>query len=221
MEPIIEAYIGEYASGKSENALNRAIRLAQEGRKVTLVDLDLVEPFYTLRPIKGQLEEYGIDVVAWETKDTLGLGEAGSVIRPDMRWVLRRPGDIIMDIGYGIEGAKTLNLIEGAKDNPYLKVIAVINASRPMTNTVDDIIEHIDYLGRVDAIINNTHLGDDTDIEVIKLGVETVQQAADQAGVPLIGTAIDEKFIDSFPEKKDQFGHPVLPLKRFMHKAFW
>lgn len=221
MEPIIEAYIGEYASGKSENALNRAIRLAQEGRKVTLVDLDLVEPFYTLRPIKKQLEEYGIDVVAWETKDTLGLGEAGSVIRPDMRWVLRRSGDIIMDIGYGIEGAKTLNLIEGAKDNPYLKVIAVINASRPMTNTVTDIIEHIDYLGRVDAIINNTHLGEDTDIEVIKRGVETVQQAADQAGVPLIGTAIDVKFIDEFPDKQDQFGNPIFPLQRFMHKAFW
>ncbi len=48
---IVEAFIGEYASGKSENAINRAMKLQSQGREVTLVDLDTVEPFYTLRPI--------------------------------------------------------------------------------------------------------------------------------------------------------------------------
>ena len=56
---VLEAYIGEYASGKSENAVNRALELAHLGRKVTLVDLDLVEPCYTLRPLKRKLEEEG------------------------------------------------------------------------------------------------------------------------------------------------------------------
>ena len=56
----MEAFIGEYASGKSEVALNRALHLLQEGRRsVTLVDYDLIEPFYTLRPIKKLLEEKG------------------------------------------------------------------------------------------------------------------------------------------------------------------
>lgn len=50
MNRIVEAYIGEYASGKSENAVNRALALAEQGRKVTLVDLDLVEPVYTASP---------------------------------------------------------------------------------------------------------------------------------------------------------------------------
>jgi Mrp family chromosome partitioning ATPase len=49
---VLEAYTGEYASGKSENAVNRAVELARQGRRVTLVDLDLVEPCYTLRPLK-------------------------------------------------------------------------------------------------------------------------------------------------------------------------
>ena len=42
--PHIEAYVGEYASGKSENAVNRAVALHRQGRPVTLVDLDTVEP---------------------------------------------------------------------------------------------------------------------------------------------------------------------------------
>ena len=58
---IIEAYIGEYASGKSEMAINRALELKNQGRQVTLVDLDTVEPFYTLRILKKDLEEMGLE----------------------------------------------------------------------------------------------------------------------------------------------------------------
>ena len=58
---IIEAYIGEYASGKSEMAINRALELKNQGRQVTLVDLDTVEPFYTLRILKKDLEAMGIE----------------------------------------------------------------------------------------------------------------------------------------------------------------
>ena len=50
-----KAYGIEYASGKSEMAINRAIELKELGHIVTLVDLDTVEPFYTLRPLKGLL----------------------------------------------------------------------------------------------------------------------------------------------------------------------
>ena len=74
MDRIVEAYIGEYASGKSENAVNRAVALKKAGHDVTLVDLDLVEPVYTLRPLKAMLTDMGINVIAWTTEETLGLG---------------------------------------------------------------------------------------------------------------------------------------------------
>lgn len=143
MIPIVEAYVGEYASGKSEVAINRSIQLRQQGLPVTIVDLDTVEPCYTLRPLKRELEKRGIDVVAWETKELIGLGEAGNTIQGAMRWVLRRPGNIILDVGYGVHGAGIFNLIEGAFDHLYLKIIAVINMSRPFTATVTDIVEYV------------------------------------------------------------------------------
>ena len=74
MDRIVEAYIGEYASGKSENAVNRALTLAKQGREVTLVDLDLVEPVYTLRPLISLLEEKGVpDYLQFQEKDMLFL----------------------------------------------------------------------------------------------------------------------------------------------------
>lgn len=80
MDRIIEAYIGEYAGGKSEISINRALELKSQGRDVKLVDLDLVEPFYTLRPIKNQLEERGLEVIAMESKGSVGLGETGAFL---------------------------------------------------------------------------------------------------------------------------------------------
>mgnify|MGYP000850963851 CR=1 FL=1 len=57
-----------------------------------------------------------------------------------------------------------MNLLEGVKENPHLKLYAVLNVSRPMTSNVDDIVEYVVSLGRVDGLINNTHLGEDTTI---------------------------------------------------------
>lgn len=220
MEPIIEAYVGEYASGKSENAVNRAIELNRQGLPVTLADLDTVEPCYTLRPIKLELESMGIDVVAWETKDTIGLGEAGNVIQPSMRWVLRRKSNVIMDIGYGVHGAQIFNLIEGALENPNLKIIAVINMSRPMTLTVDEILKYVAELGRVDILLNNTHLDQETTVEIVQKGARGVYEAARLLNLPMVATAAVTHIAEQIGAW-DAVGCPVRKLERLMPKTFW
>lgn len=191
------------------------------GRKVTIVDLDLVEPFYTLRPIKRKLLDLGIGVVAWETAETLGLGEAGSVIKPEMRWVLRRAGDIILDIGYGVEGVKVLNLIEGADSEENLKIYAVLNIGRPMTATVEDIVEYARGLGRVDGLINNSHLGDDTTVSFVAEGAKLITEAARQLKLPVVATYIDKKFEAEMSGKFDNMGNPLRFLERHMVNTFW
>jgi hypothetical protein len=216
---ILEAYVGEYASGKSENAINRALSLLGGDQAVTLVDLDLVEPFYTLRPLKTQLTAMGLDVVAWETKDFLGFGEAGSVIMPQMRWVLKREGHVILDVGYGVSGSRVFNLLEGYEASD-LKIVAVVNASRPMTATVEDIIEYLQGFDRLDGVINNTHLGDETDLPVILQGVNIISDAAEVLGIPVVATAADERFRAGLGET-DPRGNPVRYLQRFMPKAYW
>ncbi|TYO97016.1 Mrp/NBP35 family ATP-binding protein [Desulfallas thermosapovorans] len=217
---VVEAYVGEYASGKSEVAVNRAVDLAASGRNVTLVDLDIVEPCYTLRPIKRELQQKGITVLAWETRDTLGLGEAGNVLRAENRWALRRSGDIILDIGYGVEGAKTLNLLEGAGADPDLKVYAVVNIARPMTASVADIVAYIRELGIVHGIINNSHLGDETDVDIVQQGARIVDEAARQLQLPVVATTAVPA-IAALIGPVDIAGHPVRKLDRYMPRTFW
>jgi predicted TIM-barrel fold metal-dependent hydrolase len=217
---IVEAYIGEYASGKSEVAVNRAIFLASSGRQVNLVDLDIVEPCYTLRPIKKKLTAMGMNVVAWETREMMGLGETGSILHPANRWALRLPGDVILDIGYGVEGAKTLNLVEGAATDPDLKIFAVVNVGRPMTGTVEEIVEYVRSLGRVDGLINNSHLGDETTVEFVQEGARIVDEAARQLGIPVVATTVLEELARVIGTH-DAAGHPVWPIKRYMPQTLW
>ncbi len=217
---IVEVYVGEYASGKSEVAVNRAIELANKKRLVNLVDLDIVEPCYTLRPIKRLLSQKGIKVLAWETKDTMGLGEAGNVINPETRWALFRQGDVIFDIGYGVEGSKTLNLVEGVDKEPNLRIYAVINISRPMTANVRDIVDYVKGLGTIHGVINNTHLGDETTAEVVEEGAKAVSQAAKLLGIPVIATTAVREVADILG-KKDSAGNVVRPLDRYMPNTFW
>ncbi|MEN6349234.1 MAG: hypothetical protein ABFD08_07540 [Syntrophomonas sp.] len=215
---VVEAFVGEYASGKSEIAINRALDLKNRGRRVTLVDLDTVEPFYTLRPLKEKLEKMGMNIIAFSRSDSFGLGETGAMLNPKARWALMNEGDIILDIGYGVYGARTLNLVEGANESADLKVIAVLNYSRPMTGSRQRIKDYIGNLGRVDAIIANTHLGDETTIPLIMEGNREINMVARELNIPVDYMTVDERFKG---ESWEDSPVPVRFIKRYMPAAIW
>jgi len=216
---IVEAYVGEYASGKSEIAINRAIEIKKMKRKVTLVDLDTVEPFYTLRPIKSLLEQEGLNIIGFSRNESFGLGETGAMLKPQARWALQLDGDIIFDVGYGVHGARTMNLIEDANESKELKILAVVNFMRPMTNSIDNIIEYIKGLGKVHAIVANTHLGDDTTLDIVMKGNQEILEAAKQLNIPIAFIAIDYKLRDYI--NKEELFIPVKYIHRYMHAAIW
>jgi len=216
---LVEAYVGEYASGKSEIAINRALELTRQGRRVTLVDLDTVEPFYTLRSLKEKLESFGINMICLSAKDAFGLGETGAMLNPKARWALRHEGDIILDIGYGVYGARTLNLVEGANESDELKVMLVINYSRPMTNSRERIKEYINSFDRIDFIVANTHLGDQTTAEIIIEGNQEILAVANELSLPVAYMAADINFAAEL--QKHQFLVPVKFINRYMPEAIW
>lgn len=216
---MVEAFIGEYASGKSEIAINRALELKQAGHKVTLADLDTVEPFYTLRPLKEFLENKGLKVIGFSRKDSFGLGETGAMLNPKARWILRYEGDIIMDVGYGVHGARTLNLVEGTDKSPELKVLAVVNYTRPLTNSPERIIEYLKGLGRVDGIVANTHLGDETTIDIVCHGNRMILDTVRQLGLEVMYAAVDQKL--AIHIKPYNCVMPIKYIHRYMPSAIW
>ena len=217
---IAEAFVGEYASGKSENAIYRALSLHKTGAAVTLVDFDVVEPCYTLRPLKQELTALGLTVLAWETSETFGLGEAGQTILPQARWALRREGHVVVDVGYGADGAEALNLLEGSDADPTFRVILVLNARRPMTDSTELIEEYIDGIGRVDGIIANTHLAEETTPEIVQDGYHIIKEVATKRGIPIDAISVSKQFDEQYPN----FGldnKEIRVLGAFMPRSFW
>ncbi len=216
----MEAYVGEYAAGKSEVAVNRALQLLEQGKQVTLLDLDLVEPTFTLRPLKRDLAQMGLEVIAWETSQTFGLGEAGMQLHPEARGAMSRRGYLVCDVGYGVHGSEVLNLVEGALTSPRLQVCLVVNIARPLTRDVDLIVAEAQRFSPLHGLINNTHLGEETSPGLVQKGARVVQAAATKLGLPLIASCAWEPVANKLGPR-DCCGNPVWPLQRYLARAFW
>ena len=224
---IVEIFTGAYASGKSEISINRAMMLKDEGSSVTLVDLDTVEPAYTLRPLKNELETYGIKVITQESY--FGLGETGNVITPQQQNCLKFNNDnIVIDVGYGAGGLDILNLVTGIEEEQNLNIYIVINASKPETSSIDQIVEYVKWSfgtgsqkwKSFSGIISNTHFSDETEPEDVKKGFEITRKAAEILNLPIMAITVSEKL---YPEMESLIhsGIPVWALKRFMPRAMW
>lgn len=225
MNRTVEVYAGAYASGKSETALNRARHLVERGNSVTLVDLDSVEPAYTLRPIAKELETFGIKVIT--QPDNFGLGEAASYVTSAQINCLKNEGDIIIDVGYGAGGLDILDIITDIGQEDNLCIYLVVNTAKFETSTVDNIIEYVTFSEGLEkrpwkkfcGLISNTHFGNETTKEDIINGYYKLKAASEQIKIPIMAIGIPENLSKEFDSTFD--GINIWIYKRMMPKAFW
>lgn len=178
---------GNYGSGKTELALNLALRYAKD-MKVTLVDLDIVNPYFRSAEKADILQKAGVRVLmptfALTTVDIPALP-------PEIQSVFETPSDkVIFDVGGDDTGAAALGryLPSFMKYREVTSMAMVVNCMRPLTETMDDIIDlsqRIESRGRlkIDMIVNNTNLADRTTSDMLISGAETVNKAAGQIGI--------------------------------------
>lgn len=221
----VEVFAGAYASGKSETSINRARQFALNGEKITLVDLDTVEPAYTLRPIANELEKNGINVIT--QPDNFGLGEAASYITPAQVNCLSSDGNIIIDVGYGAGGLDILDIITNIDKEKDLRIYLVVNTSKFETSTVDNIVEYVTFSEGLEkrpwkkfsGIVSNTHFGDETTKEDIINGYEKLKKAAEIINLPIIAIGVPENLASEFDNVYDEV--EIWVYKRMMPRAFW
>ena len=219
---IVEVFAGAYASGKSETSINRARQYAKECKRITLVDLDSVEPAYTLRPIAKELEEMGINTIT--QPDNFGLGEAASYVTSAQVNCLANDGDIIIDVGYGAGGLDVLDILTGIDEEKNIEIYLVVNTSKFETSTVENIIEYVEFASgggkyKFTGMISNTHFGDETTKEDIINGYNKLKIASEKLNLPIRAIGVDEKLSSEFESNYD--GVEIWVYKRMMPKAFW
>ena len=195
---------GNYGSGKTELALNLALSARASGA-VTLVDLDIVNPYFRSGEKAAELRAADIRVLmptfAMSTVDVPALP-------PEIQSVFETPCErVIFDVGGDDTGAAAL----GRYAPSFLRLreqtvmALVVNCMRPLTQQAEDIVEmarQIAARGRmdIDIIINNTNLADLTEPEMLRAGHAEVTKAAEMLGVERILTAGVDSLLAACPE---------------------
>lgn len=214
----IRIIIGHYGSGKTEFSVNYAINLAEEGKKVALADLDVVNPYFRSREKHKLLKNYGIEI---ESSYVEGSGtDLPSISAGILGPMQNKSYDFVMDVGGDSAGARTLGryheyLVPGEYD-----MFCVVNANRPETQTVEGVIHHIQSIektsrAKVTGIINNTHLLRYTSVEDVLRGQELCREVSKVLNIPIKYVSAIESVAKDLP--KDLEGQ-ILPIKMIMRE---
>ena len=173
-EAVYLVFTGNYGSGKTEITLNLALESTKQ-MKTTLVDLDIVNPYFRSGEKAEELRDAGVRMLmptyAMTTVDIPALPA-------EIQSVFEIPSDrVIFDVGGDDTGAAALGRYYPSfrVRRKQTKMILVINCMRPLTRTKDEILDlaqRIQNRGRlkIDLIINNTNLADETTTEMIEEG---------------------------------------------------
>lgn len=183
---------GHYGCGKTNLSLNLALSLAREGNAVTLVDLDIVNPYFRSSDYKALFEGLDVEVVSPQFAGTnLDLpslpAEIYSVFNQSGRYV-------IMDIGGDDAGAYALGRFAGQVESlEDYEAYYVVNKYRALTQTPKEaagLLSEIEAASRVKAtgVINNSHLQGLTTAGDISASVPYAKQTATALSLPLVMT---------------------------------
>lgn len=190
----ITLFCGHFGSGKTNVAVNYALHLREEGKDVTIADLDIVNPYFRTKDSEDELRAAGVEVISLPFANTSTdlpamPSQAYSLVQNTSRYA-------VLDIGGDDRGAYALGRFAPAilKENNYENWF-VVNFHRPLTqNTADalTILREIEAAGGVPVtgIVNNSNLGEETTVGDIVSTEEAAQELSRLAGIPVVMTTV-------------------------------
>ena len=187
-------FAGHYGSGKTNIAVNYALQLAREGKKVCIADLDIVNPYFRTADSAQVLEAAGIDLIS--PKFANSNVDLPALPAEAYRLVEDKSAYGIMDIGGDDRGAYALGRYTPfiRKENNY-RMIFVANCYRALTRTAVDALE---VMREIEAacglqftdIVNNSHLGNFTDVQTLLDSQSFIDELCALSGLPLYMTTV-------------------------------
>ena len=167
----ITLFAGHYGSGKTNIALDYARMLKRSGEKVAIADLDIVNPYFRTKDSAADLQAEGIDLVVSDFANS--NVDFPAMPKEIYALVAERDRKIVMDIGGDDRGALALGrYVPDIRQEGDYEMLAVVNASRPLTQTAADTVEVLREIETACAlpftgIVNNTNLGQQTAAETV------------------------------------------------------
>ena len=196
---------GHYGSGKTNVAVNMAICMKEQYDKVTIADLDIVNPYFRTKDSSEELANAGIKLIcsdfANSNVDIPALPQEMYSITDDTSH------RVIIDVGGDDRGALALGrLAPKIKEENDYEMLMVINKCRPLTRTVEDTLEVMSEIEfacgmKFTGLVNNSNLGEETTTEDVLNSLEYADSVSKATGLPLVATTYKANLHNELSEK--------------------
>jgi hypothetical protein len=211
--------VGNYGSGKTEVSVNLAAFAKDGGTRVSIVDLDLVNPYFRAREARQMLEALGIAIIL--PAEHLLHADLPILVPQAAGRIGLSDGLLVLDVGGDDAGATVLAALADAfkeTDSP-VKMLQVVNPFRPNTDSVEGcmrIRSAIESTSRltVNGWIGNANLIEETTVDHITHGVRFVDALSKASGLPVEFITVPQDLLAEVDTM--QLPWPVLPIQRQM-----
>lgn len=182
-------FAGHYGSGKTNIAVNYAMLLAAEGKKVCIADLDIVNPYFRTKDSAAELEAMGVTLISPQYANT--NVDLPALPPESYRPVQDRSVYGVLDIGGDDRGAYALGRFADAiKAEDNYRMAFVVSCYRPLTATVEDALEIMREIEaaaglRFTCIVNNSNIGGETTKQTVLDSLDYIDRLSRASGLPL------------------------------------
>ena len=200
----VTLFAGHYGSGKTNLAVNYALKLAGSGLKTLIADLDIVNPYFRTRDSQTELDEAGIRIIvspyANSNVDVPALPDEMYAVTDDKSY------HCVIDVGGDDRGALALGRLSPAlREENDFDMLFVVNFYRPLTRdwkSALTVMREIELASgmRFTGIVNNSNLGQLTKAEDVAMTDEQARELAAQSGLKLLTTTVKEELAAKTPD---------------------
>ncbi len=213
----ITVIAGHYGSGKTNIAVNLALRLKKEHEHTAIADLDIVNPYFRTKDSADVLERHGVRLIVSEFA---GTNLDAPALPAEAYTMLDDPSLYsVIDVGGDDRGALALGRYSEMLRKSDFDMFFVCNRFRPLTRTPEDALEAMREISAAAAlpftgIINNPNLGADTTAEDVLSSVGYAERLSELSGLPVVFTAVKEELCGEIRDI------PIFPIKIYVAQSW-
>ena len=218
----ITIFAGHYGSGKTNVAVNYAMFLKGKEDKVSIADLDIVNPYFRTKDSEALLNEQGIRLICSEyansNVDLPSLPADAYAVIDDKEMFA------VLDVGGDDRGALALGrYIDAIKEEGDYEMLFVINKYRPLTPdavTTIEVMREIEIACKTKftGIVNNSNIGDETTAEDVLSSVDYANEISSLTGLPIKFTSVKKALYSELSDKIENLFDLTLFVKQSWSK---